>query len=81
MKNINKISTIMNKTLVWVFVIMLSITPAFAEDPTALPDAPLDEPAAAPIDGYVWVLALIGLFYVYLRLRAFTKQANTESKQ
>jgi hypothetical protein len=28
---------------------------------------------AAPIDGYVWVLALIGLVYVFLRLRAFSK--------
>lgn len=77
MKNINKISTIINKTLVWVVVMMLSITKVSAQ--TDLPDAPVDEPAA-PIDGYVWVLALIGLFYVYLRLRAFTKQANTESK-
>lgn len=26
---------------------------------------------AAPIDDYVWVLALIGLIYVFLRVRAF----------
>lgn len=32
-----------------------------------------DEPAA-PIDGYVWVLAAIGLVYVFLRLRAFNLQ-------
>jgi hypothetical protein len=29
------------------------------------PDAP-----AAPIDNYLWVLALIGLIYVFLRLKA-----------
>lgn len=31
---------------------------------------------AAPIDGYVWVLAAIGLVYVFLRLRAFAQQGN-----
>lgn len=29
---------------------------------------------AAPIDGYVWFLAAIGLVYVFLRLRAFAQQ-------
>ena len=32
---------------------------------------------AAPIDGYVWVLAAIGLVYVFLRLRAFASQGST----
>lgn len=32
---------------------------------------------AAPIDGYVWVLAAIGLVYVFLRLKAFAQQRNT----
>ena len=77
MKNINKISTIINKTLVWVVVMLLSITTVNAQ--TDLPDAPVDEPAA-PIDGYVWVLAMLGLVYVFLRVSAFTKQGNTESK-
>ena len=77
MKNINKISTIINKTLVWV-VMLLSITTVNAQ--TDLPDAPVDEPAA-PIDGYVWVLAMLGLVYVFLRVSAFTKQGNTESKE
>jgi hypothetical protein len=78
MKNINKISTIINKTLVWVVVMLLSITTVSAQ--TDLPDAPVDEPAA-PIDGYVWVLAMLGLVYVFLRVSAFTKQGNTESKE
>ena len=29
-----------------------------------------DAPAAAPIDDYVWVLALVGLLFVFLKLRA-----------
>ena len=32
---------------------------------------------AAPIDGYVWVLAALGLVYVFLRLRAFAQQGNS----
>jgi hypothetical protein len=78
MKNKDKISTIVNKTLVWVVVMMLSISTLSAQ--TDLPDAPVDEPAAVPIDDYVLVLALIGLFYVFLRVRAFAKQGNAESK-
>ena len=29
---------------------------------------------AAPIDGYVWVLALMGLLFVFLKFRAIYKQ-------
>ena len=32
---------------------------------------------AAPIDDSVWVLAAIGLVYVFLRLRAFALQGST----
>ena len=73
MKNINKISTIINKTLVWVVVMLLSITTVNAQ--TDLPEAPVDEPAA-PIDGYIWVLALIGLVYVFFRLRAMVENPD-----
>jgi hypothetical protein len=31
---------------------------------------------AAPIDGYVLVLAALGLVYVFLRIRAFAQQGN-----
>jgi amino acid transporter len=72
MKNINKISTTISKTLVWV-VMLLSITTVSAQ--TDLPDAPVDEPSA-PIDGYVWVLALIGLVYVFFRLRAMVENPD-----
>jgi hypothetical protein len=77
MKNTNKISTIINTTLVWVVVLLLSITRVSAQ--ADLPDEPVDEPAA-PIDGYILVLALIGLVYVFLRIRAFTKEGNTDFK-
>ncbi len=33
---------------------------------------------AAPIDDYVWILAVIGLLFVFYRLRSFAKQANAE---
>ena len=36
-----------------------------------------DTTPAAPIDGYVWVLAAIGLVYVFLRLRAFAQQQKS----
>ncbi|WP_304198701.1 hypothetical protein [Flavobacterium alvei] len=52
---------------------------SFAQTPGDIGDPadtnPLDTPAA-PIDSYVWVLAVIGLIYVFLRLRAFAKQCN-----
>jgi hypothetical protein len=38
-----------------------------------------DVTPGAPIDDYVWVLALIGLCYVFLRLRAFTRQGKIAS--
>ena len=35
---------------------------------------------ATPIDGNVWVLAAIGLVYVFLRLRFFVQQVNTQQE-
>jgi hypothetical protein len=32
-----------------------------------------DNTPAAPIDDYIWVLALIGLFFVFMKLRAIQK--------
>ena len=34
------------------------------------------EEVAAPIDDYVWVLAAIGLLFVFYRFRAFAQQRN-----
>lgn len=51
--------------MVSTFISLLS-TPIFAqlEDPGDDPDAP-----AASIDSYLWVLAIVGLIYVFIRLR------------
>lgn len=67
------------KITLFVFMLFTTLVSAAEGDPTDLPDAPVDAPTA-PIDDYVWVLALIGLVYVYFRIRAFTKQVNSESK-
>lgn len=51
--------------LTGIFLFLLS-SPTFAQaDPGDDPDVP----AAAPIDDYLWLLALIGLLYVFIRLR------------
>ena len=55
-----------------VFVFMLFTTLVSAQ--TDLPEETDDVTGAAPIDGYVWVLAALGLIYVFLRIRAFAKQ-------
>jgi hypothetical protein len=53
--------------------LVLSSSPIFAQvDPGADPDAPV-----ATIDNYVWVLALIGLVFVFLKVRSVMLQANT----
>ena len=36
------------------------------------------EAIAAPIDDYVWVLAVIGLLFVFYRLRSFAQQRNAQ---
>lgn len=36
---------------------------------------------AAPIDGYVWVLAALGLLYVFLRLRAFAQHQGNAPQE
>lgn len=57
-----------------IFISLLS-NPALAQvaDPGDDPDAP----AAAPIDDYVWVLAVIGLVYVFLKVRTFALRADS----
>lgn len=51
------------------FMLLMS-NPIFAQaDPGADP-----EPAPAPIDDYLWVLATIGLIFVFLTLRDFFKK-------
>lgn len=65
-----------NIIIVSIFISLCS-TPIFAqlEDPGADPDAP-----AAPIDGYVWILAVAGLFYIFKRLNNFTEKTSTSQE-
>jgi hypothetical protein len=39
-------------------------------------DGNMEGAEVAPIDDYVWVLAVIGLLFVFYRLRAFAQQRN-----
>lgn len=57
-------------TISSLFILLLS-TPIFAqvEDPGDDPDT-----LGAPIDSYVWVLAIVGLIYIFLRLKTFALQ-------
>jgi hypothetical protein len=43
---------------------------------------PGDDPeaVAAPIDGYVWVLAVVGITFIFLKVRACNKQSYLSSK-
>lgn len=61
------------KISVLIFMMMFS---TILSAQTDLPDVPEDTPAA-PIDDYIWVLALVGLIFVFLRFRALAKQRNT----
>ncbi len=72
-EKMKKYITTVSFAKITVLVFMLFTTIVSAQ--TDLPDAPVDEPAA-PIDDYVLVLALIGLFYVFLRIRTFVQQGN-----
>jgi hypothetical protein len=51
----------------------------FAQDPGTGGDVENDgtldaTPVAAPIDDYVWLLALVGLVFVYMKFRAIQKR-------
>ena len=51
---------------------------AFAQPGSGSSDGPLDGDGdttpLAPIDDYVWVLAVVGLLFVFLKFRAIYKQ-------
>ena len=59
------------KISVFVFMLFSTLVSAAEGDPTDLPDEPVD--TTLPIDNYVWILALLGLIYVFLRFRALGK--------
>ncbi len=63
----------LNIIFLFVFTFLLNIT-AFATDPPPSDFGggdpnPTDTPAA-PIDNYIWVLALVGLIFVFMKIRA-----------
>jgi hypothetical protein len=75
-KYINTVS--LTKISVWIYVMLLSTSALFAQGITPVPDAPVDaDPIAAPIGDYIWVLALIGLVFAFMKVRAIVLQANT----
>ncbi len=58
-------------TLSSLFILLLS-APIFAQ----LED-PGEDPDTVPIDDYVWVLAIVGLIYIFIRLKTFAQQRST----
>ena len=51
----------------------------FAQDTPGVDDEASNmegDEVVLPIDDYVWVLAVIGLLFVFYRLRAFAQQRN-----
>jgi len=67
----------------FVFTLLFNLV-SFAQAPGDFddnPDAnPLDAPAA-PIDDYLWVLALVGLVFVFIWFKANAKQENAQSNE
>ena len=55
-------------TVASIFITLVS-SPIFAQL-----EEPGDDPEAVPIGDYVWVLALIGLVYVFYKFRALSLQ-------
>lgn len=49
-------------------ILFLITSPLLAENPADPGEDP--DPQVAPIDNYVWVLALVGLILIFLKFRA-----------
>ena len=64
------------KRIILFCLITLSSLNSFAQLPGSENDANNLETTDAPIGDYVWVLAAIGLVYVFLRVRAFAQLGN-----
>jgi hypothetical protein len=50
-------------------ILFLITSPLLAQDPTD-PGSDPDPAPPAPIDDYIWVLLVIGLFYGFMKFRA-----------
>ena len=59
-----------------IFLISISIFISLVSSPVFAQGDPGDDPdgMVAPIDDYVWVLALVGLLFVFLKFRAVYKR-------
>jgi hypothetical protein len=75
---LKKYIIIVSNTKITVLAFMLFCTLANAQTTPPPPPSPPDD-SAVPIDNYVWVLAFLGLVYVYLRIIAYSKQESSES--
>jgi hypothetical protein len=66
-----------------IFIIICGIFITLLSNPVLAQADPGDDPdpVAAPIDGYVWVLAALGLVYVFLSVRAFTQQLGNTPQE
>lgn len=64
------------KKIILFCLIALSSLNSFAQLPGSENDTNNLETIDAPIGDYVWVLAAIGLVYVFLRVRAFAQLGN-----
>jgi len=67
-EKMKKYSTTVSFAKITVIVFMLFTT--FANAQTGLPDAPDDTAAPAPIGDHIWILALLGIVFVFLTFRA-----------
>lgn len=66
-----------------IFIIICGIFITLLSNPILAQADPGDDPdpVATPIDSYVWVLAAIGLVYVFLRVRAFAQQQGNTPQE
>lgn len=65
-------------TSIYTIIFTLLFSLASFADPgdfgdTGDPD-PLDQPAAAPINDYLWVLVLVGLVYIFYKYQSYSKK-------
>jgi hypothetical protein len=65
-----------------IFIIICGIFITLLSNPVLAQADPGDDPdTAAPIDDYIWVLAAIGLVYVFLRVRAIAKKLGNTPQE
>lgn len=59
-----------------IFIIICGIFISLLSNPVFAQAEPGDDPEvpAAPIDDYVWLLAVVGLVYVFYKVRALSLQ-------